>query len=221
MNIFEFVFFISCFPLWFLTLIAFNKFSSTFEIAKNANHFLHALVFVCLYRLETYLQLKYLILLSIGFYSYDFLYILYQVIAKKENMTKHLPFLIHHIIADYGLFLAYTDYMRSHILYLYYLLEFSNFMLYTSYYVSKRWSNYKNLQLVSFSFQFIWYSYFRVIRYSIYMYKIWSTFMLVSTYIQIANSILFLMGFFWSYKLFRKCLKELKVVDICEKVKSN
>ena len=221
MNIFDLAFFIGCFPFWFCSLYFFKKCSNTFDIAKNANHFLHALLFVSLYRLETYLDIKYLILMSIGFYTYDLLYILYIIAFQREKPFKHLPFIVHHVIANYGLYLAFTAYMTAHILYLYYLLEFSNFMLYTSYYVSKRWPKYKNLQLVSFSFQFVWYSYFRVVRYALYMYKIWTIFLTVTHYVMVANALLFAMGLFWSYKLFRKCLKELKVIDVVEKSKSS
>jgi len=219
-SLFEFIFFISVLPFWKGTQFIFSRISNNFEIAKNANHFLHAGLFVTLFRLSNVLDINYLILLSMGFYSYDFLYILYSILISKEKIIKHLPYIIHHLIANYGLYLAYINYFREHILYLYYLLEFSNFMLYTSYYVSKKWPDYKNLQLVSFSFQFIWYSYFRVIRYGIYMYKIWNIFMETGPYVQLANSILFGMGFYWSFNLFKKILRDLRIISVPIKKKS-
>ena len=206
-NIFGFALFIGLTPFWHFSLDIFNRFSSRFDIAKNANHFLHAILFVSLFRLRSLIDITHLIILSISFYSYDLIYIIYTLTKLKEKFSKQLPFIIHHFIANYGLYLALVDYFREHILYLYYLLELSNFMLYTSYYISKRWKDYKNLQLVSCSFQFIWYSYFRIIRYSIYMYKIWDIFLLTDIYVKLANAILFLMGFYWSFNLFKKILK--------------
>jgi hypothetical protein len=122
-----------------------------------------------------------------------------------------LPYVIHHIIANYGLYLALTHYLRQEIMYFYYLLEYSNFLLYISYHIQKAYPNHTVLILVSDCFQFVWYSYFRIIRFLIYWFKIKSLYFDAYFFIQLGVVILFLMGGFWSLKLFKKCLNGLHI----------
>jgi hypothetical protein len=180
------------------------------EIAKNYTHFIHALIYVIYYKNIT--DTTYLISLSTGFYIFDLFYILYGLIIKNSRYGEQIPFIIHHCIAIYGLYLGKIGYFADIVLYMYYLLEYSNFLLYISYHVHKRYPMYKYL-VVSVEFlQYIWYSYFRIVRFSKFIYD--KRLLIFSTpiYIIIPLMTLYLMGCIWSYKLFRKNLKNLRVI---------
>ena len=180
------------------------------EIGKNINHFLHALIYVFLYKIIPY-HVKYLILVSIAFYTFDTGYIMNELYREIYSYKRQLPYLIHHGIAIYGLYLAYTDYYTEIVMYFYYLLEYSNFMLYISYHIQKSYPNNRSLQLVSQSLQLVWYSYFRIIRFLVYLYKIWPIFLETTATVKTMFVSLFIMGFYWSFNLFKKCKKEIKL----------
>jgi len=195
---------------WPFSFYFISLFQQKVEIIKNFTHLFHALLFVVLFK-TLYLYIHYAIILSLGFYSSDIFYIFYSLIVKKDKFIRHFPYLIHHFIAFYGLYLALSNYCREQIIYFYYILEYSNFLLYTGYHIQKEYSNYKNLLLVSQAFQFVWYTYFRVIRFLIYLFQIREIFVNVNISIQMITIILFGMGAYWSWSLFQKNLLLLKI----------
>lgn len=181
------------------------------ELVKNFVHLLHAFLFVSLYKCLDHNIINYPIILSLGFYTVDLSFIFHSLLVKHEKCSRHLPYIIHHIIANYGLLLALTEYYREQIMYFYYILEYSNFLLYLNYHIRRDYSNYKNLLLVIECFQFIWYTYFRIIRFLIYWYHIRNDFFDTYFPVQCMTIVLFGMGAFWSFNLFKKCLKSLKI----------
>lgn len=203
--------------LLFIWQISFSILCKVFDnnISKNIVHFIHALIFVIYYYLNY--NKYYLNYLSFSFYFYDLIYILNQIITQKNSFNRHAPFIIHHIIAIYGLYLSSLNIALNIILEIYYILEKSNFLLYIAYHVNKM--NTKNNYLVySIEFlQYLWYSYFRVICFSRFLFnkkeEIYSHNMVVS-YILLAS--LYFMGVFWSYALFKKNIKNISllIVDI-------
>ena len=209
-NVFFFLFSIGFWPLAYIFA---KKYNTNSAIIKNYIHFLHAILFVAFYKILDHSILSYPIIFSLGFYTCDMAYIFYNI-AKGDNYKKHLPYTIHHIIANYGLYLALTQYLREEIMYFYYLLEYSNFLLYISYHIQKAYPNHTILILVSECFQFVWYSYFRIIRFLIYWLKIKSLYVDAYFLIQLGVIILFFMGAFWSFKLFKKCLNGLHINTI-------
>ena len=198
---------------WPTVYIFAKKYNNNRAIIKNYIHFLHAILFVALYKNLDHSILSYPIIFSLGFYICDMVYIFYNI-AKGDNYNKHLPYIIHHIIANNGLYMALTQYLRQEIMYFYYLLEYSNFLLYISYHIQKTYRNHTILILVSECFQFVWYSYFRIIRFLIYWYKVKSLYFDAYFFIQLGVIILFYMGAFWSFKLFKKCLNGLHIGTI-------
>jgi len=181
------------------------------NISKNIVHFIHALIFVVYY--DTNFDKYYLNYLSFSFYLYDLLYILSQILTNKNSLNRHLPFIFHHIIAIYGLYLSSQNIAINIILGLYYILEKSNFLLYLAYHANKRKS--RNTYLIySVEFiQYFWYTYFRVICFSRYLFnnkeEIYSHNIIVS-YILLAC--LYFMGVFWSHILFKKNIKNISLL---------
>jgi hypothetical protein len=207
-NILFYLFSLIFWPFSFYCLSFNNKKQ---DIVKNFTHLLHAILFVGLYKLLDHNIISYPIILSIGFYTCDLFYILHSIIIKKERFLRHLPYIIHHFISNYGLYMALNDYCREQIIYFFYMLEYSNFSLYLSYHIQKEYSNYKNLILVSQCFQFVWYTYFRIIRFLIYLFHIQQIFMNVYISVQLITLIIFVMGAYWSWNLLQKCFSLLKI----------
>jgi hypothetical protein len=196
---------------WHLSFMFINKYHKNHDISKNINHLIHALLFVLFHKTLTIIMIPYLIDLSIGFYIYDVFFIFYKLLIMKDNYLKHLPYLFHHSIAFFGLVLAKDIQLQTYTLTYYYLLEYSNFMIYISYHIHKRYAEYTNLILVSQCFQYIWYTYFRIGRFIIYTTQISDIILEQHISIYLVLITLFLMGLIWSYNLFLKCFRELSL----------
>jgi len=196
---------------WHLSFLLINKYHKYHDISKNINHLIHALLFVIFHKTLTVTMIPYLIDLSIGFYIYDVFFIFFKLIIHKDKFLKHIPYLIHHSLAFFGLFLAKDIQLQSYTLTYYYLLEYSNFMIYISYHINKRYPEYKNLVLVTQCFQYIWYSYFRIGRFIIYTTQISDVILEQHISIYLVLFTLFSMGLIWSYNLFLKCFRELSL----------
>jgi hypothetical protein len=195
---------------WHLSFYILCKFFDT-AISKNIVHFIHALLFVIYY--DTNYDKYYLNYVSFSFYFYDLLYILLQLVTQKNSLNRHAPYIIHHFIAIYGLYLSSQNIAMNIILDIYYILEKSNFMLYLAYHVNKK--PFKNIYLIySVEFiQYFWYTYFRVIVFSRYLFynkeEIYSHNIILS-YILLAS--LYFMGVYWSYSLFKKNIKNISLL---------
>jgi hypothetical protein len=148
--------------------------------------------------------------LSTSFYLYDLIYIILQFAKRKAALNAQGPYVIHHIIALYGLYLSSKNISAEFILMIYYILENSNFMLYIAYHVNKINNYSTNFVKLIELIQYIWYSYFRVIYFSRYIIKnreeIYSHGMIISYFLL---GVLYTMGIFWSYKLFQKNMRNI------------
>lgn len=182
---------------WNLIYIFLNFFYK-YNISKNIMHFIHALLFVTYYNNAN----NNLIYLSLSFYIYDLIYIL-------VNDYSQYAYIIHHIIAIYGLYLSYNNVMTNMIFEIYYVLEISNFMIYITYHIIKTRSN-KFLHIIVEFFQFIWYSYFRVIIFTNIIYININLIIEKSNiYGYIGLILLYIMGILWSIKLIKKNIKNI------------
>jgi len=190
-------------------------------IVKNAVHFIHALFFIVFYKgSNTQTAITDSVMCSMGFYCFDTIYLLRQCALDVINIKRHAVYLIHHMIAAYGLWLAFIDQNRHEILHFYYLLEYSNFLLYISYHMHKACPEYKNAILVSECFQFVWYSYFRIVRFVLYFVQIRNAYFEMNyPLIQLGLILLFFMGLFWSFALFTKCASGLFITTTNEIIK--
>ena len=189
------------------------------DISKNIVHFINA--FVCVATMHPSIlyvhdnqdafhrQVVNLgILSSVAFYLYD------TVRLFQRFQTANIAYIVHHITTVSWLYYAWIDYHRQLILYAVYLLEYSNFMLYVSYHILKAYPTHKLLQTVSECFQFVWYGYFRTIRLTIHLIAVRGvlfTEVFQSVPMFVMFGILYVMGLYWTYKLYCKCVRLLSV----------
>ena len=159
---------ISFLGLWHLLFLGFCRLI-THSLSKNIVHFIHALIFVLYY--NTNYDKSYLIDLSSSFYIYDLFYIISQIMHLKYSIYAQGPFVVHHIIAIYGLHLCSLDILSELVLKIYYILENSNFMLYIAYHVNKTCK--KDTYFVKFVelLQYLWYTYFRVVYFTLFIFS--------------------------------------------------
>jgi len=195
---------------WHLLFAGLQRFLDN-NISKNVVHFIHALLFVIYH--NTNYEKSYLIELSSSFYIYDLFYIILQLIQFKASVYVQGPFVLHHIIAIYGLYLCSLDILSELILQIYYILENSNFMLYIAYHVNKTCTNHsyivKSVELI----QYVWYTYFRVVYFtSFIIININQIYLDASLLSHILLATLYAMGLFWSYKLFIKNIKNVSLI---------
>ena len=195
--------------LWRLLFLGLCRFIND-NLSKNIVHFIHALIFVLYY--NTNYDKSYLIDLSSSFYIYDLFYIISQIIQLKSSIYAQGPFVLHHIIAIYGLHMSSLDILSEFVLKIYYILENSNFMLYIAYHVNKTCK--KDTYFVKFIelVQYFWYTYFRVVYFTSFIISNINTIVTHKDIVsQIVLIILYSMGLFWSYKLFIKNTQNLSL----------
>jgi len=115
---------------------------------------------------------NYTIHVSIGYFIYDLMYLLNTLYAKKTTQQKQYTiYVVHHFIGLYMLHTALTDDKNlDNFLYFYYLAELSNITMYLSYHIRKEYPTRHDILRISEFAQLLWYSYFRVIRGSIFLY---------------------------------------------------
>jgi len=190
--------------LWQLLLTILNlKMYSNIDLNKNIIHALHALIYVSLYYLQYY---DTLINFTISFYIYDILFILFTLFTKKKQLSDQKTYLIHHIISIYIFDLAYNGVATDYIVTSGNVLEISNFSIYLAYHAIKTSDN-KFINLLIQSFQFVWYSYFRIVVFGIYIINNREPILKLNYFILSLTTMFYLMGMFWSYALYNKILK--------------
>ena len=213
----NYFFIISLFAFWQMLFLGLSKFAEK-SISKNIIHFIHALIFVVYYKLEY--DISYLINLSTSFYIYDLIYIILQLTLKQTSIYSQGPFIVHHIIAIYGLYLSSLNISSNFLLMTYYILENSNFMLYISYHVNKTCNKFPNLVRSVEFLQYLWYSYFRVVYFTIYLVnRRQELYSHNNIMYYLLLTALYFMGLFWSYKLFIKNVKNISLLILENKPK--
>ena len=152
--------------------------------------------------------------MSIGFYIYDLLHIVSCVYRAKANeeFKRQLPYIIHHIAGVYLLHEALTYESKEHVLNGYNILETSNVMIYISYHLHKEYATYLHLTMSSEFIQLIWYSYYRIIQFSSFIYNNQSRVFQFYFTTQFLIFVLYSMGVIWSYKLLNKNIKNFNAL---------
>ena len=183
-------------------------------ISNNIVSLIHCLLFMTHHNYDY--NVDYAAHMSIGYYTYDLIYILSCIYKSKskDELKRRIPFIIHHFIAIYLLNASQTGESESkyHLLYGYNVLETSNIMLYVSYHLHKKYENYLHLNIISEFFQLLWYSYFRIIIFSSFMYTNKTFFFQLDLVTQFIVIILHCMGITWSYKLVKKNIKNFNIL---------
>lgn len=182
-------------------------------ISNNIVSLIHCLLFIVHHNYDY--NMDYATHMSIGYYTHDLMYIftcIYKLKSKNE-FKRRFPFIIHHAIAIYLLKSSLViGESKFYLLYGYNILETSNIMLYVSYHLHKKYENYVHLNIISEFFQLLWYSYFRIIIFSSFMYTNKTFFFQFSLVIQFMVITLHCMGIIWSYKLVKKNIKNFNAL---------
>jgi hypothetical protein len=191
------------------------------SISNNIVSLIHCLLFTAHHNYDY--NVDYAVHMSIGYYTYDLLYIficIYRV-KSKDEFKRRFPFILHHLIGIYLLNASQTGESKHHLLYGYNILETSNIMLYISYHLQKKYANYLHLNIISEFFQLFWYSYFRIIKLSSEIYTNKTFFLQFHSTTKTVIIMLYLMGIIWSYKLVKKNIKNFNVLKEIHSSKCN
>lgn len=172
--------------------------------AKNIVHLIHSLIFI-LHHNYNY-NIDYAIHISIGFYTYDLMYIISSILKMKtkNDFIKHFPYIIHHLIAIYLLNASFMTESKQILLGGYNILEMSNIMLYVSHHIHKEYNDHLKMNAASEFIQLLWYSYFRMINFFYFVYENKIHFFRFNFTTQTVIVMLYFMGVIWSYKLTKK-----------------
>lgn len=177
-------------------------------ISNNIVSMIHCLLFITCYNYNY--DLNYAIHMSIGFYIFDLIFILSSIYNNwkfqldQNKFTRYLPFIFHHIISFYLLYASLQNENKQLLLYGYNILETSNIMIYVTYHLHKEYANYLTLNIISEFIQLLWYSYFRIIQFSLFIYYNQIHYFNFCLVTQLLICGLYFMGVLWSYKLLKK-----------------
>jgi hypothetical protein len=199
---------IMSYHLLFLELLKYKK----EEVSKNIVSAINGFVFmICHSFNRDHLYITHAV---IAFYVYDLIYLIYSTIIslhsydkdkdkekEKEKQKKIVPYMVHHILT---IIVWYNILYTQKILILwggYYILEKSNIMLYFSYHIHKEYKNNNDLLFVTDFIQLVFYSYYRVIELSFYLYGVRYQIYEEGLIVSISLAIIYIMGIVWSYRL--------------------
>jgi hypothetical protein len=184
-------------------------------ISNNIVSLIHCLLFMAHHNYDY--NVEYTVHASIAYYTHDLLYIMSMIYKFKSGseLKKRYPFIIHHIFAIYLLkhSLTIERESREHLLHGYNILEMSNVMLYVSYHLQKEYGNYLHLNIISEFFQLLWYSYFRIAKFSFYVFNNNTHFFQFHLATQCVIFAIYCMGIVWSYKLVKKNIKNFNALN--------
>ena len=181
--------------LLFLELLKYKK----EEVSKNIIHMINSIIFILSHTYNN--EMIYITNVTIGFYIYDLIYLTILILKSSNSLKHHAIYIIHHILAIKILYSSlYNPYIAS-TWKGYHVLEMSNIMLYVSYHIHKEYKNNKNLIYIADFTELIWYSYYRIIDLSYFLYSIRNQIYEQTITVYVSIGIIYLMGIVWSYKL--------------------
>jgi len=181
--------------LLFLELVKYKK----EEVSKNILNVINCFIFILSHTYNN--EMIYITNVTIGFYIYDLIYLTRLILKSSNSLKHHASYTIHHILA---IKILYCSLYNPHIASTwkgYNILEISNIMLYVSYHIHKEYKNNNNLIYIADFVQLIWYSYYRIIDLSYFLYSSRNQIYEQTTTINVSIVIIYLMGLFWSCKL--------------------
>lgn len=198
--------------VFLIGFILYFKNHKHFKIINNFVHLIHAVLIIIVFNnISNSNNYSIIINISTGFFIADIIKILIC-----DNPVKQIIFICHHIIAIVSLYLISNNFEGLALfgLKIFYYLEFSNILLYINYLIIKTNKNHFVI-LGSTLIQFIWYSYFRLILFTSFLFE--NFYKLINTYnyyIFTFILLIYLLGVYWaltllkqSYKSFYKIIK--------------
>ncbi len=186
-----------------------RKYKPDHAVANNIVCAIHSFVYILHY--NYHYNMDYAIHASIGYYIYDLFYIFQCIRASSSSssatthqLQQRAPYIIHHLIGTYLLYDTLMSDNTGPLLESYYFLEASNLMVYISYHLHKEYRAYNTVISFAEFVQLLWYSYYRVYRFSSLLYNDQPRFFEFSRISQCFIVILYTMGIVWSCKLVKR-----------------
>ena len=181
-------------------------------VVNNIVSFIHCISFILHFNYDY--NLGYATHMSIGFYIYDLLYIFscIKTATATTEIKRRTPFILHHLAGIYVLNASFLGEGNAHILGGYAILEKSNVMLYISYHLRKEYTHHVRLNIIAEVCQLIFYSYYRLVRLSFFLYNHRAHFFRFHYITQILIIALYCMGVAWSCKLVKKNITNYNAV---------
>ena len=210
---------------WHTITAEVRKYKEHPGLANNMVSAIHCSLYLLQYQFnhDDKLAMKYTIHVSIGYFIYDFIYILRTIYIARVNRQpppqNHVVYVFHHIITLYLLNDTLTSIYAKSILHAYYFAEISNLTLYTSYHLRKEYPNHKIITVVFDVFQLLWYSYFRIIKISLLLYDNAAQFFHYTFAGQACLVIIHTMGILWTCALIKKNIANIASLTSTYKVK--
>lgn len=204
---------------WHTITAEVRKYKHDHAVANNIVCAIHSFVYILHYNYNY--NMDYAIHASAGYYIYDLFYI-FQCIrasssassassATTHQLQQRAPYIIHHLIGTYLLYDTLMSDNTGPLLHAYYLLEASNIMIYVSYHLHKEYRAYKTVISFAEFIQLLWYSYYRVYRFSSLVYNDQPRFFEFSRTSQCFIVILYTMGVVWTCKLVKRNIGNLSI----------
>lgn len=169
------------------------------KMSKNITGLIYTVIFIIHHSYAD--DLEYEVHISIGYYIFDLYYMVKIILQDKTKLGVNMNYIIHHIISLYILYKSFDSKNFELILNGYYIFQNSNIVLYTSYYIHKEYPNDIKIKGINDFVQFIWYSYYRIIKMLYYLYYYRDAFFNIGWSLNITIFIIYMMGVLWSYKL--------------------
>lgn len=176
-----------------LEIINWNVLSQIFQQivskkrARNYVSFIHSLL--CIYKVynNQYINLP---IMSISYFSYDIMYILFNF-SKSEIL-----YLFHHIICI-SFLLEFNKLNEYDLFFTYSVGELSNFFTYIVYDMLKLDIS-KNIINNIKKIQIIWYTFFRAICFTYFIFSKYESYLLLNWYNKIGGFSLYCLGLVWT-----------------------
>ena len=197
-----------CSLLWHVNYVIIHKFIKQSNVSKNINHTINALQYIILYKC-THTLSYYSSIITASFYIYDTIFLMYYIYKHNTTFKKQQLYFVHHFIACYALYGAYSGICTMTLSYYYYIAEVSNLMIYFVYHLLKVYPTHKELILYSQTIQFVWFNYFRIVCgfcYIIFKNHEWLTLIEYPPYM-LLFIIFNCLNIGWSYTQFRAFFK--------------
>jgi hypothetical protein len=148
--------------------------------------------------------------LSCGFFISDIVVNIQLSLQQKKNPIWN-PFIYHHLIACYGIGLAYFGYHREIILTVLHYLELSNLMMYVWFISTKIYPTHTNLHIVLLHYQFMTYVPLRLFIFPYYFFiEHFSVFYAIHMSHKLYAIIIFAFGIVWSKELLNRCMDSIR-----------
>ena len=152
--------------------------------------------------------------LSCGFFINDIVVNVQLSLQQKKNPIWN-PFIYHHLIACYGIGLAYFGHHREVILTILHYLELSNIFMYAWFISTKIYPTHTNLHIVLLHYQLMTYVPLRLFMFPTYLFvEHFNDFYHASMHHQLSAMIIFTFGIIWSKELLNRCVDSIRQVRV-------